>query len=105
MGSPMLDHFQGKSNITSAEFLQIFRKYDKDGRKTFLYFPVFAFKSFLFHFATSLLNKIHFSTLALREKCPNTELFLVRIFPYSVQIPENTDQKKFRIWRLFFSQC
>ena len=42
----------------------------------------------------------------LREKCPNTECFLVRIFlylvsllyfpksPYSVQIQENTDQKK-----------
>ena len=31
--------------------------------------------------------------LALREKCPNTELFLVRIFLYSVQIQKNTDQK------------
>ena len=42
----------------------------------------------------------------MREKCPNTELFLVRIFlcldwirrftksPYSVQIQENTNQKK-----------
>ena len=30
----------------------------------------------------------------LREKCPNTELFLVRI-------QENTDQKKLRIWTLF----
>ena len=39
----------------------------------------------------------------LREKCPNTELFLVRILPhsdwilrispYSVQMRENTDQK------------
>ena len=29
----------------------------------------------------------------LREKCPNTELFLVRIFLYSVQIQENTEQK------------
>ena len=30
--------------------------------------------------------------LSLREKCPNTELFLVRIFLYSVRIQENTDQ-------------
>ena len=33
----------------------------------------------------------------LREKCPNTEFFLVRI-------RENTDQKKLRIWT-FFTQC
>ena len=32
---------------------------------------------------------------ALREKCPNTEYFLVRIFR------ENTDQKILRIWTLF----
>ena len=32
--------------------------------------------------------------LALREKCPNTEFFLVRM-------QENTDQKKLRIWTLF----
>ena len=31
---------------------------------------------------------------ALREKCPNTELFLVRI-------QERTDQEKLRIWKLF----
>ena len=34
---------------------------------------------------------------ALREKCPNTEFFLLRIFLYS-------DQKKIRIWTLF-TQC
>ena len=38
-----------------------------------------------------VLNLVVDSTL--REKCPNTELFLVRIFLYSVQIQENTDQK------------
>ena len=47
----------------------------------------------------------------LREKCPNTEFFPVRSFlylywirsksPYSVQIQENKDQKKLRIWALF----
>ena len=31
--------------------------------------------------------------LALREKCPNRELFPVLIFLYSVQIEENRDQK------------
>ena len=29
----------------------------------------------------------------LREKCPNTELFLVCIFLYSMRIQETTDQK------------
>ena len=48
---------------------------------------------------------------SLREKCPNKEFFLVRIFlysdwilrksPFSVQIQENTEQKKLRIWTLF----
>ena len=50
---------------------------------------------------------------ALREKCRNKDFFLVRIFriwteyeeilpisPYSVQMWENTDLKKFRIWTL-----
>ena len=50
---------------------------------------------------------------SLREKCLNTECFLVRIFPhldwirkirsicpYSVRMRENTDQRKFRIWTL-----
>ena len=46
----------------------------------------------------------------LCEKCPNAEFFLVRIFPYSVEywkspysvwIPEITDEKKFRISTLF----
>ena len=41
------------------------------------------------------------SSLTLCEKCPNTELLLVRIFLYSVQIHENTDPKELRIWTLF----
>ena len=44
------------------------------------------------------------ATAILREKCPNTKLFLVRIFLYSVRIQGNTDQKKLRIWTLF-TQC
>ena len=43
---------------------------------------------------------MHSVTSTLREKCPNTE-FLVRIFLYSVQIQENTDQTKLSIWTLF----
>ena len=42
--------------------------------------------------------------LALREKCPNTEFFLVRIFLYSDWIQENTDQAMLRIWTPFM-QC
>ena len=41
---------------------------------------------------------------SLYEKCPNTEFFLVRIFPYSVRMRENKDQQKLRIWSLF-TQC
>ena len=40
-------------------------------------------------------------TKTLRENCPNTEFFLVCIFLYSVQIQENTDQEKLRIWTFF----
>ena len=35
--------------------------------------------------------KIPYENVALREKCPNTEFFLVRKSPYSVRIHENTD--------------
>ena len=37
---------------------------------------------------------------SLCEKCPNTEFFLVRIFPYSDRIGENKDQKILRIQTL-----
>ena len=42
--------------------------------------------------------------LPLREKCPSTELFLVRIFLYSGRIQENTNQKWLHI-RTLFTQC
>ena len=42
-----------------------------------------------------------FRWLSLLKKCPNTELFSICIFPYSVQIRENKDENKFRIWTLF----
>ena len=62
-------------------------------------------------------QNMHTCKPSLREKCPNTEFFLVRIsrhsdwrrgdpsiYPYSVRMRENTDQKKLRIWTLF-TQC
>ena len=41
---------------------------------------------------------------SLREKCPNTEFFLVRVLPHSVRIRDDTGQKKLRIWTIF-TQC
>ena len=41
------------------------------------------------------------SSDTLREKCPNTDFFLVRDFLYSVRIQGNTEQKKLRIWTFF----
>ena len=41
---------------------------------------------------------------SLREKCPNMEFFLVRIFLCSVRIQKNMDQTKLRIWTIF-TQC
>ena len=49
-------------------------------------------------------NKVVLMLISLREKSPNTDFFLVRIFLYSVRIQENTDQKKLHIWTLF-TQC
>ena len=46
------------------------------------------------------LSLWNFESFTLREKCPNTEFFLARIFLYSVRIQENKDQKKIRIWAL-----
>ena len=54
----------------------------------------------LFPFYLLLVSKcLMYPTL--REKCPNTEFFLVSIFLYLDWIQENTDQKKLRIWILF----
>ena len=57
----------------------------------------------IFYLIFRILNNTQ-SALALHEKCPKTEFFLVRIFLYSVLIQENTDQKKLRLWTLF-TQC
>ena len=48
---------------------------------------------YLFLLIQFMKNWLYSQAFALREKCPNTELFLVRIFLYSVQIQENTDQR------------
>ena len=40
----------------------------------------------------------------VREKCPNTEVSLVSIFLYSVQIQENADQKKTLYLNTFYMQ-
>ena len=62
------------------------------------------------HFHLKQLKILEITQETLREKCPNTEFFLVRVFrirteygeiwsisPYSVQKFENTNQKKLRI--------
>ena len=46
------------------------------------------------------INK-DFALITHREKCSNTEFFLVCVFLYSLQIQENTDHRKLFIWRLF----
>ena len=60
----------------------------------FLHFPNALYSSFL-------VDRLLLNSLSLREKCPDTKFFLVRIFLYSGQIHGNTDQKKLRIWTLF----
>ena len=62
------------------------------------------------HVHLKQLKILEITQETLREKCPNTEFFLVRVFrirteygeiwsisPYSVQKLENTNQKKLRI--------
>ena len=49
----------------------------------------------------SLSENISAYIKAMPEKCLNSESFLVRISLYLVQIQENMDQKKLRIWTLF----
>ena len=57
----------------------------------------------LIHIVPSIVDviQIKFSYYTLREKCPNTEFFVVCVFLYSVRIQENTDRKKLHIWTLF----
>ena len=46
-------------------------------------------------FANNFLSDAHFMESSLREKCPNTEFFLVRIFLYSDWLQEIRANKKF----------
>ena len=52
---------------------------------------ILCLKSFLFLICAA--DKMIYELHTLREKCPNTEFFLVRIFLYLDWIQENTDQK------------
>ena len=75
------------------------------------YFPRFSYFCISFHLRKGINDKNMKNPL--REKCPNTGFFLVRVFPhsdwirrdsislYSVGMRRNTDQKKLRIWTLF----
>ena len=70
---------------------------------------VYLFALFHIHLGSSFIQyHIYASALfispKLREKRPNTKLFLVRIFLYSDWILENTNKKYLRIWTLF-TQC
>ena len=47
-------------------------------------------------------SKTPWKSRSFRKKCPNVDLSLVRIFLYSDWIQENADQKKLRIWIIFF---
>ena len=80
------------NKVASCEFCQIFKNifFAEHLRWLLLLIPVF-----MSHLRKEML------ILTLREKCPNKEFFLVRIFPFSDWIRENTDQKKLRIWTLF----
>ena len=78
-----------------------FTKVILDGKIHFLYCEmsgILILQNAIFTYAFTEFLVTH---LTLREKWPNTEFFLVRIFPiarislYSVQMRENTDQKKF----------
>ena len=56
------------------------------------------------NYCTGIRKLVMLCCLTMREKCTNTEFFLVRIFLYLVRLQENTDQKKLRI-RTLFTQC
>ena len=63
--------------------------------------------SVIWHWQTVDLNShrlliiLILQTHWLCEKCPNREIFLVRIFLYWVRIQENTDQKNIHLWTVF----
>ena len=81
-------------------------KFSSSSSYLFVIFIFLTSSSYLYIFKLRITSaSIGWNPFALREKCPNTELFLVRIFVYSVQIQENTDQKQHGIWTLFTLCC
>ena len=76
------------------KYLLMFVKTDKS--VLHLKYQEESFLNWFFKCALSISNltTLKSTKLSLREKCPNTEFFLVRIFLYSVRVQENTDQKK-----------
>ena len=75
----------------TMEILAISVTMDRNGNSQFLLCYILILYPFI-------LTSVEY---ALREKCQNTEFPLVRIFLYSVQMQENVDQKKIRIWTFF----
>ena len=83
--------FTGKQNISGGcLFFWNVHKY-------YSHFFIFLLPIILFFFWVFDL----FWKYPLRARCSNTEFFLVRIFPYSDWMRENTGQKKLHIWTLF----
>ena len=76
--------------------------------KNYLYFIIYTWTKFAKKLQERICQilflrikyNICYTFCTLREKCPSTEFFLVRILPHSDQIWENTDQKKLSIWTL-----
>ena len=58
-------------------------------------------KELLLQIRLTIFNIIHLVFAKPAQKMSKCEAFLVRIFPYSVQIRVNTNQKKLRIWTFF----
>ena len=64
---------------------------------SFLAFPkkqnLYRWRNTNYQIQRNPVNDAHYIWISLRKKCPNTELFLVRIVLYSDWIQEKTDQK------------
>ena len=67
--------------------------YELKGYEFKVYTSMYLFFCFCMPENSTLHQFWNCKRLKLRENCPNTELFLVRIFLYSEWIQESTDQK------------
>ena len=61
-------------------------------RTLFTYWLVYQSDRYSYVFGNAKLILCFWLYFVLREKYPNMEFFLVRIFPFSIQIRENTEQ-------------